>query len=587
MQGATTRAKKSRTTVLRMVARAGRGKGAGAGAGARRNGEGKMANGRNDGAPRRKTKQTYKASHERPAEDASSAVPFPSLFMHLFLRYASGDNKPPCVPALLSSDRVASKMCHPQETEWSVPGSDGGGGGRKGKDQGKGASDTATAINEKNSHLFFDEAVITVQGGQGGEGESWTTQAKGKVVKNFKYHPGKQQKKYIELAAAEPADGGRGGNVYIRVDRHCESLLHFHEKKVWRAKKGYHGGAAPHAAPGRERIRIAPKQEDLYIDVPPGTVVRRKRSGELLGDMTKHGMTLLVAEGGAGGLAARRAQQQQRRGRRGVGAAGKLGEGVEVSDIELNEAVWTATGGEQGEELAIELLMRVVADIGLVGLPNAGKSSILKAVTRASPEVAPYPFTTLMPNLGVVKPADADALDEWGMPAETVNGPTLADLPGLISGAHKGRGLGRAFLRHLRRTRAMLVVVDASGQDPIGDYATVREELRLYNPEYVTRPHILALNKMDLEWAALRTEEIKAGVEAMDPERVGDAPVAVCAVSATEGIGMDALLIELGKLMEEGDEARRNAGQERERAGRRGTNIMETTGEGKNMKIRF
>jgi hypothetical protein len=180
------------------------------------------------------------------------------------------------------------------------------------------------------------------------------------VVKNFKYHPGKQQKKFIELAAAEPADGGRGGNVYVRVDRHCDSLLKFHEKKAWRAKKGYHGSAAPHAAPGRERNRMAPDQEDVYIDVPPGTVVRRKRSGELLGDLTKHGMTLLVAEGGMGGLAARRAQRQQAQGRRGVGATQNLGEDVEISEIELDEAVWTATGGDQGEEFTVELLMRVV-----------------------------------------------------------------------------------------------------------------------------------------------------------------------------------------------------------------------------------
>ena len=541
-----------------------------------------------------------------------------------------------------------------EESDWSIPGSSksGGGGGRGGSAKKGGATANeggdGTTIDDKNKHLYFDEAIIVVQGGQGGEGEAWQG-AKSKVVKNFKYHPGKQQKKFIELAAAEPADGGRGGSVYIRVDRHCDSLLKFHERSTWRAKKGYHGGAAPHAAPGRERIRVAPDQEDLYIDVPPGTVVRRKRSGELLGDLTKHGQTLLVAEGGAGGLAARRAQQQQRRGRRGVGGGGKISEDMEVSDIELDEAVWKATTGEQGEELTVELLMRVVADIGLVGLPNAGKSSILKAVTRASPDVQPYPFTTLMPNLGVVKPSDtpaapaAPADDDIPLPtdyasflaAERAAGgyrpgakigggggggggpaPVLADLPGLISGAHKGRGLGRAFLRHLRRTRAMLVVVDASGQDPVEDYATVREELRLYNPEYVTRPHILALNKMDVEWAALRTEELTQGVEALDPDRVGDAPVAVLPVSATEGIGMDVLMDHLGRLMNEEDRARvagindkmkmktmmkndkksggRGAvdydgevGGGGSGAARRRRVSRETTGEGKHMKVRF
>ena len=428
--------------------------------------------------------------------------------------------------------------------------------------------------------------MITVRGGQGGDGEAWQG-SKPKTVKNFKYQWGRNIKKYIDLPAAEPTDGGRGGNVYIRVDRAVDSLLEFHARSTWRAKKGYHGSAAPHAGAGRERIRVAPDQEDLYVDVPPGTVVRRKRSGELLGDMTKHGQTLLVAEGGAGGLAARRAQKAQRRGR-GTSArgGGRVADDVEVSDIDLDEATWTATGGEPGEELAVELLMRVVADIGLVGLPNAGKSSILKASTRASPEVAPYPFTTLMPNLGVVKPAERKAPDPNDPmdfsaydDSKPTNGPTLADLPGLIKGAHKGRGLGRAFLRHLRRTRAMLVVVDASGEDPVGDYLVVREELRMYNPEYVTRPHVLALNKMDLEWAALRTEELKNGVEALNEERVGSKPIAVLPVSATEGIGMDALAEALGELMREEDEQRI--------AEIKGRELRRTTGEGAEMKIRF
>ena len=150
-----------------------------------------------------------------------------------------------------------------------------------------------SAIDDKNKHLYFDEAVITVCGGAGGEGEAWTS-SKSKTVKNFKYQWGRNIKKYIDLPAAEPADGGRGGNVYVRVNRNVDSLLDFHSRKTWRAKKGYHGSAAPNAGAGRadRGERVAPDQEDLYIDVPPGTVVRRKRSGQLLGDMTKHGQTL-------------------------------------------------------------------------------------------------------------------------------------------------------------------------------------------------------------------------------------------------------------------------------------------------------
>jgi len=194
--------------------------------------------------------------------------------------------------------------------------------------------------------------------------------------------------------------------------------------------------------------------------------------------------------------------------------------------------------------------MRVVADVGLVGLPNVGKSSLLKAVTRAQPEIANYAFTTLMPNLGVIK--GEDDLSETGESSSTV----MADLPGLIAGAHKGLGLGRAFLRHLRRTRSMVCVIDASGQDPVNDYMVVRQELKLYNPEYVTRPHILVLNKTDLEWAALRTEEITEGIKALDEDVIGDQPVAILPISAKEGTGVPEFIDALEKLMKEEDARR-------------------------------
>tara|TARA_Y100000746_G_C15460457_1_gene431213 strand:+ start:1326 stop:2603 length:1278 start_codon:yes stop_codon:yes gene_type:complete len=404
-------------------------------------------------------------------------------------------------------------------------------------------------LDSKNRHLYFDEATITVYAGQGGDGEAWDS-AKPKVVKNFKYRWGRNIKKYVELPAAEPADGGRGGSVYIRVNRTCDSLLCFHEQNVWRAKKGYHGSASPNAAPGRERRRVAPEQHDLFIDVPPGTVVRRKRNGELLGDLTQHGMSVLIAEGGAGGLAARRCNRSQIHSHK----VRKTDVGLEVSDIDLQEATTTSSTGEQGEAVTVELLMRVVADIGIVGLPNAGKSSILKALTRASPTIANYPFTTLMPNLGVIKPQTAN---HYCRKADlTINGedecrPVLADLPGLIEGAHKGRGLGRAFLRHLRRTRALLVVIDGSGKDPVGDYTIIREELRLYNPEYIRRPHILALNKMDTEWAAVRLKDMIADIKALDANVVGCKPVAFVPVSAATGSGIDVLMKAANNLMQQ------------------------------------
>ena len=405
-------------------------------------------------------------------------------------------------------------------------------------------------LDGKNRHLYFDEATITVYAGQGGDGEAWQS-AQPKLVKNFKYRRGRNMKKYIELPAAEPADGGRGGSVYVRVNRNCNSLLCFHEQKIWRAKKGYHGSAAPSATPGRERRRLAPAQHDLFIDVPPGTVVRRKRTGELLGDLTQHGMSVLIAEGGAGGLAARRRYQPRKRSNN----LETSDSGPQVSDIDLK--VTTATTGEQGEAVTVELLLRVVADIGIVGLPNAGKSSILKALTRASPAIANYPFTTLVPNLGVIKLTESTNDMEERTFAETPENvreeyrPVLADLPGLIKGAHRGRGLGRAFLRHLRRTRALLVVIDGSGKDPVGDYQIIRDELRLYNPEYITRPHILALNKMDIEWAAARLQETIDEIKALDASLVGSAPVAFLSVSAATGAGIEELMKAAQYLMRE------------------------------------
>ena len=279
--------------------------------------------------------------------------------------------------------------------------------------------------------------------------------------------------------------------------------------------------------------------------MPAGTVVRRKRSGELIADLTSHGMAILVAEGGAGGIAARPSQQMYSR---------RQKKEKEVSDVGLEISPRVTTSGEPGEVVTLQLLMRVVADIGIVGLPNAGKSSILKAITRATPDIASYPFTTLMPNLGVIHCERIVSEKLIDIDHETCALPVIADLPGLIKGAHKGRGLGRAFLRHLRRTRAMLIVVDASGQDPVSDYTTIREELRLYNPEYILRPHILALNKIDFEWAALRVQEIKAGVQSLEESAVGPAPIAVLPVSAVSGSGMDILISELMEAMRLCDE---------------------------------
>jgi GTPase involved in cell partitioning and DNA repair len=291
--------------------------------------------------------------------------------------------------------------------------------------------------------------------------------------------------------------------------------------------------------------------------------VRRKRGRVLLGDLVRPGQQLRVADGGRGGLGARHTPG-------GSDAAPRLGRGAKTSnnpDAEplLESSVLAvsldATAGEAGEEVTLELLLRVVADVGIVGLPNAGKSSLLAAVTRAAPEVAPYPFTTLMPNLGVLSHSPLDA----SAPA------VLADLPGLIEGAHRGVGLGRAFLRHLRRTRGMVHVVDASAEAPLTDYLVVRHELRLYNPEYLRRPHLVALNKTDAPGVAARLPGLLAdfaaaaelqgapgsGAEGDDNVSLG-APRAVFAVSALNGDGLSALLGGLDALIRDANDAERD-----------------------------
>ncbi|CAL4927854.1 unnamed protein product [Urochloa decumbens] len=220
--------------------------------------------------------------------------------------------------------------------------------------------------------------------------------------------------------------------------------------------------------------------ETLRIPVPVGTVVKRKK-GAVLADLTHPGDEVLVARGGQGGISLIDVPEYKRR------KAMALSPNImrDASDKVL-------THGQPGEEVSLELILRVVADVGLVGLPNAGKSTLLSAITLARPDIADYPFTTLMPNLGRL--GGDPALGALQFSSEA----TLADLPGLIEGAHLGKGLGRNFLRHLRRTRVIVHVVDAAADDPVHDYKIVREELRMYNPQYLERPYVVVLNKIDL-----------------------------------------------------------------------------------------
>ena len=304
---------------------------------------------------------------------------------------------------------------------------------------------------------FWDEARLECWAGDGGDG-----------CLSFR------REKYIPFGGPSGGNGGRGGSVILVCDGGLNTLGVARRHSLRRAKSG---------AKGQGSTKHAQARPDVYVRVPPGTVVRDEESGRLVGELVSHGETLRVARGGRGG--------------RG-NAAFKTARDTTPRLSEM---------GEPGAERWLLLELKLLADVGLVGCPNAGKSTLLGALTRASPEIAPFPFTTLMPNLGAVAadPADADADADDADAPPAVAAPIVADLPGLIEGAHAGRGLGRKFLSHLRRVKLVLYVLDTSASaesSVVEQYEALRRELYLYNPQYLERPHLVALNKLDVALAA-------------------------------------------------------------------------------------
>ncbi len=282
---------------------------------------------------------------------------------------------------------------------------------------------------------FVDLAKIRVRAGKGGDG-----------IIHFR------REKYVPKGGPDGGDGGPGGNVYLIGERSLKTLLDFRYKKIFEAEDGRDGG------PSR---RTGRKGKDVLIKVPLGTVVKDEITGEILGEVTQHGQKLLVARGGRGGKGNARFATPTLRAPR------------------IREK------GEEGEERFLVLELKLIADVGLVGYPNAGKTTLLKALSGSSGKIAPYPFTTLTPNLGMVKD-----------PEDTVF--AVVDIPGIIEGAHRGKGLGLQFLRHIERTRLLLFVIDVTSEDPLKDYHSLLEEIRLYKPEILDKPRIVALNKIDL-----------------------------------------------------------------------------------------
>ena len=327
--------------------------------------------------------------------------------------------------------------------------------------------------------MFVDRAKIFIKAGDGGNG-----------MVAFR------REKYVPLGGPDGGDGGRGGDVILQTDSNLRTLLDFRYQQHLRADRGEHGLG------GNKNGRSA---KDFVVKLPPGTQVRDFESGTLLADLTLEGQTFIVAKGGRGGRGNARFASP------------------------ADKAPKYAEKGEPGAEIWVLLELKVIADVGLVGFPNAGKSTFLSSVSAARPKVADYPFTTLSPNLGVVDMAGIEPF-------------VIADIPGLIGGAHEGVGLGHEFLRHVERTRLLIHLVDAAsvdGRNPLADYRQINEELRLYDQKLANLVQVVAANKMDLpqaaEGLALLRQEL--GAEHVMP------------ISAVTGEGVRELLRRVAKLL--------------------------------------
>src|SRR5216683_7941247 len=326
--------------------------------------------------------------------------------------------------------------------------------------------------------MFIDRVVIQVAAGTGGSGAS-----------SFR------REKFVPKGGPDGGDGGKGGSVYIKVDHNLGTLLDYRYHTHWRAERGQHG---------KGKNMSGKSAEDVYLPVPAGTEVRDAETGEVLGEMIKPDQVLLVAKGGRGG----RGNQHF------------------ATPTHQSPREWEPGG--QGEERRLELVLKLIADVGLLGEPNAGKSTLLSVISAARPKIADYPFTTLEPHLGVVALSDHRTF-------------VAADIPGIIEGAHLGKGLGLKFLQHVERTRLVAVLVPLDSPDPQATYDLLRREAQLYSPELAAKPHLAVLTKRDLlppgeRLPALRTDD--------------HAPIV--AISAVTGAGVPELLETLWQALRAG-----------------------------------
>lgn len=329
--------------------------------------------------------------------------------------------------------------------------------------------------------MFIDRIKVLVKAGDGGNG-----------CVSFR------REKYVPKGGPNGGDGGKGGGVIFCADKNLATLLDFYYRPQLRAGNGEHG---------RGKLQSGAGGKDLLVRVPVGTVVREVPAGATVGDLCEDGQRLLAARGGRGGR------------------------GNEHFKSSTRRAPRIAEKGEAGEERTLELELKLIADVGLVGYPNAGKSTLISKISAARPKIAPYPFTTREPHLGLVR---------YGEDGSFV----VADIPGLIEGAHRNVGLGHEFLRHIERTRLLLIVIDMAavdGYEPLDVLMTLENELTLHQPELIKKTRLIAANKMDLPEAAARLEEFR--------RRKGAHGGRVFPISAVTGKGVKELVVALAKLL--------------------------------------
>ncbi len=328
--------------------------------------------------------------------------------------------------------------------------------------------------------MFYDRAKIYVRSGDGGDG-----------MISFR------REKFVPLGGPDGGDGGKGGSIIFVANPNLSSLVRFHRRNHFRADHGTHGNP---------KRKTGASGENIILEVPVGTIIQKANTNEYLADLSTPGQQVTILKGGRGGRGNIRFANSK------------------------NQAPRLADRGEPGEELWLHLELKLIADVGIVGVPNAGKSTLLSSISAAKPKIADYPFTTLHPNLGVATLDDYTSL-------------ILADIPGLIEGAAKGAGLGHDFLRHIERTRVLIHLLDGSATDPLADWIMINQELSLYNFALDEKPQLVVLNKMDLPdavaWEPLLEEEIK---------KLG---YPFCAISAVTGQGVREMLYRVKNLLDE------------------------------------